>query len=175
MLTYEGLYDFLKRPRALRIHLRRIQQRLMSITPPTVLSDKPSIADRRMHIWAYLRECLPALRSAYDGMLIFAEHVTTHISAIKEEAVHVPVDLLTKWKSCGKDDKKRIVVELFEQGMTTKDERFLDKTHFTQHLITLRSLINIAAGQAFCHHLGEFGKGLHEMRDMLDFKLGEAK
>jgi hypothetical protein len=128
-----------------------------------------------MQIRAHLRKTLPALRSAYDKLLILAESIDNHISTIRVEIEQIPKEMITKWAVSDKDGKKRIVVDLFAQGMTATDERYLDRTHFTQHFLVMRSLLNSSAGQAFCQELGDFSTGLQEMRNLLEFKAEESK
>lgn len=115
-----------------------------------------------------MKEGVPALRQAYDKMLALAEDVATNIGAVKERTAYVPKDLLKEWEGSNAGMKKKIVRRLFAKGMAMRD-MYPGKVEFTDQFTMLRELTAIVDGQAFCAQLEQFGTGLQEMRDALDF------
>jgi hypothetical protein len=169
-VTYEGMYTFLQGLRSLRFKLRPIHQSLRKVKPLKLSSDEMTLEARRAEAWSLLREGFPPIRQAYDRLLVFAESVAAAVSSLNEEKSRVPNDLLKRWESSDERAMKRMIAELFEAGMTKDDERFLDVTHFTQHFAKIRALITSKRREEFALHLGQFGQGLQEIRDALEFK-----
>jgi Mg2+ and Co2+ transporter CorA len=169
-LKYEGLYNFLQRPRVLRIQLRRIASKLGRVQSPDPSWDKLAAQEQRLEIRKYLMKTLPTIRSAYADMTAFADNVNEYISTIYKEQDQIPEQLLKRYQSADDQHKTELAKELFAQGMSMEDPRMLDEAHFTKHFMVLRSLINLRSQQEICQRLGSFGKGLQEMREKLEFK-----
>jgi hypothetical protein len=169
-VTYEGMYTFLQGLRSLRFKLRPIHQSLCKVKPLKLSSDEMTLEARRAEAWSLLREGFPPIRQAYDRLLVFAESVAAAVSSLNEEKSRVPNDLLKRWESSDERAMKKMIVELFEAGMTKDDERFLDRTHYTQHFLNMRALINSVPGEEFCQKMEHFGRGIQETRDALEFK-----
>jgi hypothetical protein len=169
-LKYEGLYNFLQRPRVLRIQLRRIASKLGRVQLPDPSWDKLAAQEQRLEIRKYLMKTLPTIRSAYADMTAFADNVNEYISTICKEQDQIPEQLLKRYQLADDQHKTELAKELFAQGMSMEDRRMLDETHFTKHFTILRSLINLKSQQEICQRLGSFGQGLQEMREKLEFK-----
>jgi hypothetical protein len=170
--AYEGVYDFLQRTYDLRLQLRHIQQSLRKIRPIKISFDDTTTLEERLEAFTLLATGFDVIRSIYDKLLEFADTVTETIGVIREEKAAIPKELLTKWEKSDEMAMKKMVMELFDEGLTKKDERFLDRTHYTQHFVNARALINSIPGDEFCQRMEHFGRGLQEMRDAMDFDPG---
>jgi hypothetical protein len=168
-IEYEIGYNFLQRPRDLRLQLRQIQQDLREVRPFKISSDGKTPEQQRMEMLALVREGFDDIRSTYDQLLVFADKIADTISSMKEEKAIIPKELLMKWETSDEEGMKKMMAELFKEGLTKKDERFLDRTHYTQHFTNVRALINLVPGREFCQKMEHFGQGLQEMRDAMDF------
>ncbi|KAH7066843.1 hypothetical protein BKA63DRAFT_571243 [Paraphoma chrysanthemicola] len=165
-LTYEGLWDFLQRPRTLRIKALRIQQRLVKVAALIDLPDE-SEASRARKIDAGITKYGPELRDVYAEMVALSDDMEAHMISLKEQKTSIPKKLLQEWQSADAAHKETIMKQQFAQGMTSKEQVYLDRTHFTRHFKMMRALVSLTAGDTLCEHLGDFGKGLRETRDEL--------
>jgi hypothetical protein len=169
---YEGLYDFLQRSYNLRLQLRHIQQSLRKVRPIKISFSDTTTLEERLEAFTLLATGFDAIRSVYDKLLEFAKTVAETVSVIREEKSSIPKELLIKWEKSDEVAMNEMVMELFDEGLTNEDERFLDRTHYTQHFVNVRALINSMPGDEFCQRMEHFGRGLQEMRDAMDFDPG---
>ncbi|KAH7374257.1 hypothetical protein BKA66DRAFT_443453 [Pyrenochaeta sp. MPI-SDFR-AT-0127] len=176
-LTYESLYEFMKRPEVLRIQLRRIDQDLASITPPptppsgTSNDLQPQTSWRRSEAsWAWVQHGVPMVQNVLDRLLAFVAEISLDVVTLEENVSDVPLQMIKMWDDADADGKRRIVAELFAEGMTKDNEKFLDVTHFTAHFRRVRSLVLVSVHRAFCAHLKGIGEGIQEMRAAIVFE-----
>lgn len=159
-LTYESLHHFLMRTNTLRIRLRRSSHALAKIEPLQVQSDGNFRKDTFSIMWD--RGNVVKLREVYDDLCKLAQSIENDIHAIEREKKNYirTSTLVEDWYKKDAAGKRDWLRARFAEGMSPNDDKSLDKVHLRDHFLEIRTIISVAAQDAFCKHLGKFGEGL---------------
>lgn len=79
------------------------------------------------------------VQNVLDRLLAFVAEISLDVVTLEENVSDVPLQMIKMWDDADADGKRRIVAELFAEGMTKDNEKFLDVTHFTAHFRRVRS------------------------------------